>query len=492
MKLNKFLNYKLALCMLDFSAFSLPVLADDTTDREAIRAQMIASNPLHNEQISMDALLLPRNLYILKGNTEALSRVTLYHRNVYLSPFSDAKLSNSSSYGTTLLGRWFYESNIHSLEVPKEAFKLNFSLSTPVSTTNTATNVEIVEQTNTNPVRLLAIGDSLTRMGGYLEQVESVLTNVETVGTVSYTNETIAREGRGGWTLNKYFSYIGTSEYLDSPFVFPTNVSGSQYKGNTVDWKKICTANSNDSAYGGFQKLARGWKDTGEYLYDANGYYKYPSIGDVMVNPTLPEDSKWIEWNGTAWVPMLVQPTTFEFNFSKYLERFAIAYEGGAPTHVSILLGANDFGTFDTLMDMPGYLNYMQQLIDSIHAYDPTIKIIICTPTLGPNQSIITEDTAMYYRYDRNIKLATYYILHKYDNDESLAQNIYLAPLTLTLDTANGYDYEKTTVDVNGELITKVKAKHSLHPNDYGHILMGDTLAAVIQKTRNQTTVTNK
>ena len=53
-------------------------------------------------------------------------------------------------------------------------------------------------------------------------------------------------------------------------------------------------------------------------------------------------------------------------------------------------------------------------------------------------------------------------------------------------------DYEKTTVDVNGELITKVKAKHSLHPNDYGHILMGDTLAAVIQKTRNQTTVTNK
>ena len=82
--------------------------------------------------------------------------------------------------------------------------------------------------------------------------------------------------------------------------------------------------------------------------------------------------------------------------------------------------------------------------------------------------------------------------MQKYDNDESLAQNIYLAPLTLTLDTANGYDYEKTTVDVNGELITKVKAKHSLHPNDYGHILMGDTLAAVIQKTRNQTTVTNK
>lgn len=32
------------------------------------------------------------------------------------------------------------------------------------------------------------------------------------------------------------------------------------------------------------------------------------------------------------------------------MERFVAVYASGDPTHVSLLLGTNDFGTYDTLM----------------------------------------------------------------------------------------------------------------------------------------------
>lgn len=485
MKTKHLLKYKCMTMLLTLSCSVLPIYAADPNDREAVRQEMIASNPLHEQQIALDTLLMPKKLYVLKGEQNAPSRLTLFYRNICLSPFTNYSLTTQSVYGMNLEGRWFYESNGSSFLEASTPFNLDFSLTTPTSIVNTRTQVEVVEQKNTEPIRLLAIGDSLTRMGDYLTQVQKVLKNTTTVGTITYPGETIAREGRGGWTLKKYFTLIGQTDTLDSPFVFPTTISGSQYKGNTLNWQKICAAHSLDSAYGGLQKLARGWKDTGDFLYDANGYYKYPAFGDVMVDPTLPEGQKWVQWNGVSWQPMPMQPTQFEFSFSKYMERFSLAYPQGSPTHVSILLGANDFGTFDTLMDLPGYLSYMQQLIDSIHAYDPTIKVIICTPTLGPNRTIMTEDRETYFKYDRNIKLATYYLLGAYDNDESIARNIYLAPLTQTLDTTNGYDYTRSQVEENGVLTTKVSAANTLHPNSYGHSQMGNALAAVLQKTRN-------
>lgn len=440
----------------------------------------ISSNPLHEQEIAMEELILPRNLYILASDLATSSRLTLYDRNIVLAPSNDYKLTISSTLGTRVLGRWFYESTF----VPSSPFDLTLALNTPTTSLTKNVSVEIVDRTNTTPVRLLAIGDSLTRMGKYVEQVQTILPNVETVGTITYEGENFAREGRGGWTFNKYFNYIGSAEYLDSPFVFPTSVSGNSYKGNTADWKKICAAKSTDTTYSGLQKIARGWQDSGPYLYDEKGYYKNPQLGDVMVDPILPEDSKWIEWNGIRWTPISPQPTEFEVNFTKYMERFKEAYPTGAPTHISILLGANDFGTHNTLMDMPGFLDYLEQFIISIHNYDPSIKVIICTPTLAPNTNLLTGDTSSYERYNRNMKLATYYLLKTYDNDESLARNIHIVPMTLTLDTTNGFDYKTTKVEVDGLVTTQTTPKNSIHPNEFGNILMGNTLAAVIQKTR--------
>ncbi len=441
---------------------------------------------LNYSNLNVEGLLLPKKLFILQGNHTTAENYAIFNKNAFLSQYANPVLTITSPYGLTSEESWSFKTGLLNDYPLSKHFDLNFYLSDDTTFTQESVSVELVDTTNTTPVRLLPIGDSLTRSGIYLSQVEKKLPNVDVVGTRIYETDGVpAREGRGGWTLDRYFTAINSSE-LDSPFMFPTGIDGTRYKGNTRDWKNICYTDSTNPIYAGFQTIARDWKNKGPYLYDINGYYKYPLVGDVMVDPSRPKGSEWIEWTGTSWEPMVVQPTSFEFSFSKYMERFAAAYTDGAPTHVSILLGANDFGYNNALEDLGGYIRKLNQMIASIKAYDPDIKIILCTPTPAPNTTIVTDSHKDFYdKYDLNMKIATYYLLKTYDNAASEAQGIYIAPMHLTLDTTNGFDYRETTETIGGNTISVIKATNGIHPNNsHGQLQMGDTLAAVIQKYR--------
>lgn len=446
----------------------------------------IQTETLDYSNLNVEGLLLPRKLFVLQGNATSTENFAIFNKNILLSPFTNTHLTLTSPYGITSEEGWSFKTGFLNDYPLNHSFDLDFYVSNGTSITQESVAVELVDTSNDTPVRLLPIGDSLTRAGVYLSQIQKKLPNVSVVGTRVYETDGIpAREGRGGWTLDRYFTAINSSE-LDSPFMFPTSIDGKRYKGNTRDWKNICYADSTNPIYAGFQTIARDWKNKGPYLYDINGYYKYPLIGDVMVDPSRPKGSEWIEWTGTTWEPMAIQPTSFEFSFSKYMERFSAAYTEGAPTHVSILLGANDFGYNNALKDLSGYIRKLNQMIASIKAYDPHIKIILCTPTPAPDTTIVTDSYKDFYnQYDLNMKIATYYLLKTYDNLASEAQGIYMAPMHLTLDRANGFDYRETTEIINGNPVSVVKAANGIHPNNsYGQLQMGDTLAAVIQKYR--------
>lgn len=440
----------------------------------------------YSKYITEDQFLLPRNLYVLKGTAFQTERLNLYYRNALMTLSNNANISSFGPYGQSLVGRWQYQTTWDPNTTPNEPFDLKFIATTDNGIIDHTTKVEVVDQTNATPVRLLPIGDSLTRAGVYVSQVVNSLPNVTSLGTRYYPNDYLpAREGRGGWTLEKYCTFINSKE-LDSPFVFPVNVSGTHYKGNARDWRAICYDDPNNPAYNGFQKMARGWKDEGEFLYDTNGYYKYPSIGDVMVDPLLPIGSQWIEWTGSFWQPMANQPTEFEFNFTKYMERFKEAFASGTPTHISLLLGANEFGFNKELDRIDLFMARLNMVIDSIHSYDPTIKIILCTPTLAPTAFRVTSlKKSFYEEYDLRIKYVASKMLEAFDTDEALARKIYIAPMTLTLDTTNGYTYVEKTEIINGFPTPVIDVANSIHPNnEFGQIQMGNTLAAVIQKFR--------
>ena len=481
---------KLSLFITLFSLSSSSLLATDFSAVQNINSITEISEQESNDYIDYsqyitDDLLLPRNLYILKGS-DTEERLNIFYKNALLTLSPTYNVSTYSPYGSSVYGRWLYKSSSNNLSIPTEPFELSMIAKTENGFVSKSSTVEIVDTSNDAPIRLLPIGDSLTRAGVYLSQIENKLSNITFLGTRFYPTDGIpAREGRGGWTLEKYFTFINSSE-LDSPFMFPINVSGAHYKGNTRDWKAICYENPNYAAYNGFQKLARGWKDEGEYLYDQNGYYKYPTIGDVMVDPSLPVGRQWVEWNGSYWQPMLVQPTEFEFNFTKYMERNQAAFAEGTPTHVSILLGANEFGFNKEIDEVDLFINRLNAMIDSIHTFDPNIKIILCTPTIAPNSNLITSSKKdFYFEYDLRIKYVTSRLLKAFDTDEALARQIYIAPMTLTLDANTGYDYIEKDEIIDGISSRVVDVTNSIHPsNAYGQLQMGDTLAAVLQKYR--------
>lgn len=458
--------------------FILSIQTIKAADTDLV-TEMDTTPVINYSNTDIESILVPREIYILKSSAMKKNPYLIFKDSLALTKDKKVKVDMVGSYGYFLEDRWKLSEDILKTRNVSDKFSMDFNLSQSVTMTST---IELIDTKNTKPVRLLAIGDSLTRNGVYLREVENQLPNVTCVGSRIYKGDNVpAREGRGGWTLNKYFNAIGTSE-LDSPFVYPIDVTGSQYKGNTNDWYQICYKGSKDAMYSGFQNIARGWKDNGPYLYDNKGYYKNPSIGDIMVDVKRVEDSKWITWNGSEWKPMQKQPINFEFNFSKYMERYSCAFKEGGPTHVSILLGANDFGYSNTIKGLKDYIDKLNKMIDSIHTYDRNIKVIICTPTLAPSINIVNdENTGFYESYDKRMKIAIHYILKTFDNEEHVARNIYVAPMHLTLDTSRGFDYKTSRI---GE-VTKVSAVNSIHPNNtVGQIQMGNTLAAVIQKYR--------
>lgn len=435
-------------------------------------------------------IILPRKIYILKGDDVNKEQLNIYFKNLILSnsnySYKDIIIDVVSSYGRQYADFWRIESNTNGYVIPTAPFALTIKvLDKALKTIMTKSCiVELIDKMNNTPVRHLAIGDSITSNGNYLKQFDK-LDNIITQGIKVTDANNKPREGRGGWTLANYISKIATTTG-DSPFVFPTNVEGNKYKGNTDFWKKVCYTDINGYDYQGYQKIARGW--TGEdYLYDANGYYINPSIGDVMVDPSKANGSKWVEWDGAKWVAMTTQPTVFEFSFSKYLQRFASAFSSGTPTHVSILLGANDFQTSDGVVGIDTFINNLNIVINSIRAYSSTIKIIINIPTTGANQDawgINVGCGGIQENYDRNMKLESQRLLKEFDTDISLSNNIYICPMGSVLDTVYGFDYQ--TENVNIYSTEQVKRYNNwVHPNDsVGHKQMGDALAGLIQKIR--------
>lgn len=171
-------------------------------------------------------------------------------------------------------------------------------------------------------------------------------------------------------------------------------------------------------------------------------------------------------------------PTTSKFDFNYYISNNGIA----VPDYVVINLGINDvFGFGDDASLNTEILNVVtryNEMIASVKAYSANVKIGIAL-TIPPNYS--QDAFARPYdagqtraRYKRNNFVLVEKLIATYHGRE--AENIYLVPLHLNLDTRYGFGMETIRVNARDTRTMEIAvANGGVHPGVTGYWQIADS-----------------
>lgn len=383
---------------------------------------------------SADTIFLPSTLYLVVGQTYRLEFAKIIARfkrdteEVVVVAPEEGSVSNRDY--------WEYTPPVNgsftlSITVKDESGSTRASVSRPlvVSPARTA-----------HQLRHLSIGDSITRAGGYAELAVQCILGGKTVGTRTYNGGTLSVEGRGGWTLGHYLTRIAEPRGGDSPFLFPVGAKGAKYRGNTAFWRDVTVGNPGGYDYDGFQMIARGWRSTGTYLFDADGYPTSADVGDVVVDPSLAPAAQWRQYDGSAWLTMDPQPIT-GFSFAKYIERYAAAFSGNPPTSISIMLGTVDFLSSAPEVLWPTYKSQLDWFIASIRQWSPDVPIILIGAPSGAPADMWADQEITGGEFNRRIVDLSRRLYATYDNPEGRARGIYVISFLGVVSDNNMADY---------------------------------------------------
>lgn len=419
------------------------------------------SQKMKMREKSEQAIILPKNIYVLKGSDESPIVTNLVFRNIINEDYN--AISFKSNLGKQLKDRWEITTN-KKTTITSAPLEIVINPKNSSEKRELTTNIKVINKENTKNIKLLSIGDSMTRPNVYGKQVQELLPNVSTLGTRTFDDGKTNGEGRGGWTINYYVNRIGDKTGVDSPFLFPISVPGTQYLGNTAFWKNVCYKDIDGYDYDGFQKIANGWTNA-QCEFDKKGYPINPSEEDVIVDPTKPENERFLQFSEGEWVGMKPQPDV-EVNFSKYMERYNVAFDDKKPNVINLLLGANDFYATKGIQGVQRFMSNLDTIIESIHKYDSDIKFIVTLPVVGNTQEAwdeagLTQEAEI---YKSNMQMLSRELIDRYDEREN--ENIYVS-------STNGVVGLEDMAD-------------GIHPNEEGYKKIGVSLAALIQKIRNE------
>jgi hypothetical protein len=321
------------------------------------------------------------------------------------------------------------------------SFTLSITVKDKLGATRAATSRPVVVSAlrTGNDLRHLSIGDSITRAGGYEEQAVQCILGGKTVGTRTYDDGTVGMEGRGGWTMERYLTRIAESTGGDSPFLFPVGVKGAKFRGNTSFWRDVTVGNPRGYDYNGFQMIARGWRTSGSYLFDSNGYPTSPDVGDVVVDPSQPVGTQWMQYDGSTWSTINPQPNV-GVSFAKYVERYAASFPGG-PNSISIMLGTVDFLSSSPDSSWSTYKSQLDWLIASIRQWDPDVPIILIGSPSGAQAKMWADKKITGPEFNRRIVDLSRRLYATYDTTEGRANGIHVISFLGVVSSDNMADY---------------------------------------------------
>ncbi len=309
------------------------------------------------------------------------------------------------------------------------------------------------------PIVVQMFGDSFTK-GLYFKDAflaKGYVPNVKLVGTrIVNGYEGHFHEGRGGWTLPKYFSNIPTDDRFFNPFFQPTN--SQKYWGSVAFWRNATLINRGEG-----KSLNSGTRydccDFDTSRFGDDGFLKAPKKGDVMY------DNGYKEWSGKKWVS-IADPKEWRFNYGKYLDMWSVE----CPDFLIVMLGLNDYRDEPLPLHFEEWNKMAEELLASFKSVNPKGKLLLSTPctscgTLDNDRGFFTtrQNTTMWYVRENIIK--------HFDCRED--EGIYVVDASITIDNENGYNKK-------GGIQTGNPHPYPNYPQ------LGVPLAACVQYLRNK------
>lgn len=277
--------------------------------------------------------------------------------------------------------------------------------------------------------------------------------------------EGVYDEGRGGWTLQSYFS-VPKDSISYHGFMHPKG--DYRYYGCQDFWinAHLCTKKN---APAGFEPSysCTGYDDFVTMFDSETGLLLHPYKGDVQYSNS---EKDYIVFDGTAWVKPK-EKLVWEFDYSKYISMFNIPI----PHFVFIQLGLNDFrGNLNA--DFARWGQQVNLLAESVKKVNPNVIIGICIPcstcgSIENDEGIFTpkQNAAMFRFRD--------WLINTFDHCEE--KNIFLIDTGICIDEDNGY--------ANNQTFNDIKVQTGLPHPRLSYPQMGIPLAAFIQYNRQTT-----
>lgn len=311
-------------------------------------------------------------------------------------------------------------------------------------------------------VTVQILGDSFVN-GAFFKEALLTQSNVPGIEMVGLRNvlgvENQYDEGRGGWTVKKYFEipkggYTSYHGYMQpegdmrywGDCIFWQNCFRVK-NGEIKDWNKVYDCSRYDRCL--------------EYFDEQTGFLLHPRKNDLMYDSAL---QSYMIYDGKQWVKTIIDEDSWKFNYGKYLEMWKLE----APQFFGQMLGLNDFR--DSLSaDYTSWNERIAEMKESYYKAVPKGKFMILIPcsTCGSLDNVrgdftLRQNAAM-WQLRKNI-------IDTFDNRES--EGYYLVDVGITIDNENGYRMNNEGLQVG-------------NPHPYpNYPTMGIPIAAFIQYFR--------
>lgn len=387
------------------------------------------SSPLFGQEKTFgNDYAIPAKLYMLSDTPNNLFIEPIIKR---WRPYND--LIRFSGNGTTIRNR----ERFASIENPADGATMEISLiNTDHFETIKKDSVQLCvgkSRQGTGTVTIQILGDSFVNGAFFRDALltKGYVPGAKLIGLRNIKDEEDQYdEGRGGWTMQKYFeipkgeftSYHG---YMQPPGKY-------RYWGSCEFWKnchkvanKELTNTETVYSCGRYNKAMQRFNPK-------TGYLLAPQKNDLMFDNTR---QSYIVYNGKAWIPTTVNEEEWRFDYAKYLSMWNLE----APLFLGQMLGLNDF-RYEITTQFEAWNKRMEEMKNAYYAAVPNGKFMILIPcstcgTINNARGDFTlQQNAAMWQLRKNI-------IDTFDNREQ--EGYYLVDIGITIDNEKGYLQDK-------------------------------------------------